>query len=354
MAIVPLRRWAAEAAVPTFVACGGGAGRRPLELAGDPRVRLVPTPRQATVLLAAGRFPGRLGEALDRVHDQLPTPRAVVWWTAEPAVEGPAALVGAMLVASDDDIGAALVAAHHVAVYGGHDEPDTQPDAPPHPFEGRGDHGQGGEGMMGGVPYGRPMAMTGDDRDGLALDRLPVKLGPFLVGLPGGLIVRAVLQGGVLQESAIELLDLGAGADLDPLDPAGPGDAPRRRLRWLTEALLLAGLPALAARAARLTAAPLSESAVRALARAVRRSGLCSAWRAVGVVAGRDAADRLDACLAAIGADGGAETGAAAPTIGLSVDRLAGLLVGQDWADALVTICSLDVDPVRLRAGVAS
>ena len=33
--------------------------------------------------------------------------------------------------------------------------------------------------MTEGTPYGRPMAMTGDDRDGLTLDQLRLRVGPF-------------------------------------------------------------------------------------------------------------------------------------------------------------------------------
>ena len=42
---------------------------------------------------------------------------------------------------------------------------------------------------MGGASWKRPTAMTGEDHDGLALDPLPVVLGPFLPGYPNGLRV---------------------------------------------------------------------------------------------------------------------------------------------------------------------
>ena len=69
------------------------------------------------------------------------------------------------------------------------------PDEPPAPWRGRGDHGQGGEGMMGGTPYGRPMAMTMEDPDQLALDDVPTALGPHFVGLPSGLYLSLRIQG---------------------------------------------------------------------------------------------------------------------------------------------------------------
>ncbi len=184
---------------------------------------------------------------------------------------------------------------------------------------------------MGGAPYGRPMAMTGDDRDGLALDQLRVVLGPFLVGLPNGMRIHAVLQGGVVQEVHVEVLDLGNGPAIPGAE--GAGAVTRQDLRWLSEALRLAGLGSLASRAARLArAGPPDPAACRAFARSVRRSGLPAAWSGVGPLDGADARDRLERRLA-FEADGDA-----AP---VSADRLAGALVGQDWADALVTIWSV-------------
>jgi hypothetical protein len=69
------------------------------------------------------------------------------------------------------------------------------PDEPPSPWRGEGDHGQGGEGMMGGKPYGRPMAMVGNDPDGLMLGELATSLGPFFPGLPSGLQLELSMQG---------------------------------------------------------------------------------------------------------------------------------------------------------------
>jgi hypothetical protein len=84
-------------------------------------------------------------------------------------------------------------------------EPILLPDEPPAPFEGRGDHGQGGEGMMGGTPYGRPMAMSADDRrDGLALDPLAFSIGPFFPGLPPGLVLELTLQGDLVQQCRVK------------------------------------------------------------------------------------------------------------------------------------------------------
>ena len=64
--------------------------------------------------------------------------------------------------------------------------PDALPDLDPAPWRGVGPFGQGGTGMTGGVPYGRPLAGRADDRDGLKLDQLLVRVGPFLPPFPPG------------------------------------------------------------------------------------------------------------------------------------------------------------------------
>jgi hypothetical protein len=330
--------------VSVFVARGGGAGLRPVELAADPRILFVPSPRHASVLLAAGRFPGPLGAALDRVHDQVPAPRAVVWWTADRDAERPAAVWNAVAVTTSNPVDA-LLAAHRGVMRG--DVPSSGgvlADVPPNLFEGRGDHGQGGEGMMGGVPYGRPMAMTADDRDGLALDPLTFTAGPFLVGFPNGLRATVTLQGGVIQQLSLEFLDLGTGGSLDELDAAVVTDR-RRRVRWLSESLRLAGLDALAARAAR-TAAEGGDASV--LASVVRRSGLAAAWSGIGTIDGTDARTRLLALLGPTPEETQPRGGP--PTL----TEVAESLVGADWSDAVVTVCSLGAELERAGEAMAT
>src|SRR3546814_4254050 len=90
--------------------------------------------------------------------------------------------------------------------------------------------------MMGGKPYGRPMAMTEDDRrDGLALDAYTATFGPFLPVFPPGLQLSLTLQGDVVQSAEV----------LRPPVHQAAGDAPLRRIARL---LRLLGLPALAQR----------------------------------------------------------------------------------------------------------
>lgn len=216
-----LSRLASQAPVPVFPCIGPGMLGAVERLFADRGLRRVGTPRAAAVLLVAGAIPDRAAEALDRVHDQIPAPRASCAWDGS----GDAA-------ADIRRLWAGLVEGR-----GG--EPDRRPDSPPNPWRGEGDHGQGGEGMMGGVPYGRPMAMTADDpRDGLALDAYTARIGPFAPMLPPGLVLEVTLQGDVIAAAQVK-----APPFAQPADASAPGPCAARLLRLL-------GLPLAARRVA--------------------------------------------------------------------------------------------------------
>ncbi|TKR53363.1 hypothetical protein D7I39_21320 [Allopusillimonas ginsengisoli] len=167
-------------------------------------VRLVETPRHARVLLIAGAVDADHLRDLERLHSQLPSPRGTVWWHASPLFSCGDTVCG------DDPLSAILQAAKT-------DNPDRCPDVPPYPWHGIGPHGQGGKGMMGGNPYGRPMAMTADDiRDGLALDAYTARFGPFLPMLPPGLTLEMTLQGDVIVSAEVVT---------PPFDQGPQGDA---------------------------------------------------------------------------------------------------------------------------------
>lgn len=331
--------------VPVFVASAVDAWGAVQELRARPEIRVVPSPRHASVLLVAGLIPEEHAESVDRVHDQLPHPRATVGWRTRPAGR---AEPGAVVNDGPDEVVAAVVAAHRtLGANGDNSEPDRRPDEDPHEWRGVGPNGQGGEGMMGGTPYGRPMAMTGDDRDGLALDQLHLRLGPFLDALPAGLVLDVTLQGDVLQEvtasrSAAEAADGGV---------TEPG---RQGLRWLAHALHVHGLDALATRAAGLAGdrgrghdvgADLSQ-----LRRRIRRSGLLWMLRGTGAIDGAgDAAERWSCRLDALEATvGDAALDGSSPT---AVEDLGALLTGKTLGDAVTSIVSLDLDPTPVPRG---
>ncbi len=186
MAVGWLRRLAAEAAPAVYPCVGPGMLPAVERLFLSRAVRRVESPRHAAILLVAGDIPERAREAMDRLHDQLPRPRATFHWDA--ATDPTEAL-----------------AERWRALLAGEGEEDRLPDEPPNPWRGEGDHGQGGKGMMGGTPYGRPMAMTGEDvRDGLMLDRYTARLGPFAPMLPAGLVLEVTLQGDVIVAAEVQ------------------------------------------------------------------------------------------------------------------------------------------------------
>lgn len=206
MAITLLSVLARGAEIPVFPVAGA-QGLTLLEpLRARPGLRLVETPRHARVLLVAGEVAATRARALERVHAQIPSPRGTVWWHAQPLFARGEAVAG------NDPLPAIRRAASA-------DDPDQRPNVPPHPWQGMGPHGQGGKGMMGGTPYGRPMAMTADDiRDGLALDAYVARFGPFLPMLPPGLVLDLTLQGDVI---------VSAGVAAPPFEQGPLGDAPK-------------------------------------------------------------------------------------------------------------------------------
>ena len=379
-----LRRAAAGADVPVFLAQGTGAGDVETRLRASSRVALVDSPRAATVLVVAGHVPGEHDEALARVHDQMAHPRATVRWPDDD--------VG-------DDVEAAVVVAHAELCTGARaSEPPILPDVDPAPWRGVGPYGHGGTGMTGGVPYGRPMAGRADDRDGLALDVVPLRVGPFFPLLPPGIVLEVTFAGDVVHDARVAV----PAAPVAPPTPATIAELEmaraRHHLRWLARLLHLQGLDALACRVATWALDDPDPAALDALARRLDRPwALGRTTRGVGVVTGDDAGawggpvaraagvpvdarasapsylalgfepvvhaagdvrDRWRQRLAeaAQAADLAARAGAARIDPGEPIeppvppppddapDRLAALLVGAEWGDALATVASLGPD----------
>lgn len=283
-----LGRAAAGSPVPVFPLAGAGAHLAELRL--SPAVDIVGTPRHATVLLVTGAFPPGEVAGAAGIHDLLPSPRATVRWNGDPLPGLIPSVVGAGEVAG---LVAVLVATHRRLLTGElPSEAPLLPDVDPVPWRGVGPYGQGGKGMTGGTPYGRPMAERAPDRDGLELDRIPVDAGPWLSAFPPGLHIRVGLQGDVIQEAEVRGSPTGtlAGSPfLTALDRAVPiveleTARARHHLERLAEGLRLHGLGALGIRALRLSRT-LDRPGIDRLFRAVRRSGLLSlALRGVGPI----------------------------------------------------------------------
>lgn len=351
--------------VAVFPAVGADMWGPVQELRGLRSIRVSATPRHATVLLVAGTVPDEHRGALSRVHDQTPHPRTVVGWRVDGAADMPCdRAVGGDLDAicgAIHDIAGTRAAWSRTGAAGrAGDRPasgaagELLPDEDPTEWRGVGPFGQGGEGMMGGTPYGRPMAMTGDDRDGLALDQLHLSLGPFLDALPAGLILDVTLQGDLMQQVTPRL----PAGDAIRRAASSPTDTGVHGLRWLAHALHVAGLDALAARAAALatrttratTAADRAGIARRTawLLRAVARSGVIRGLRGVGHDArsGDDSATRWQRHLGEI-EQGSSRDRLARPATTAGPDETRALLErvlpGVTWADAVATIVSLDL-----------
>ncbi len=197
MAVTWLRRLANQAPVPVFPVVGI-AGEAALEaLYLSPAVTVVQSPKRARALAVMGSIDYRDQQALRRVHGQVPAPRVTAWCSA---MAVPQELSGsAIVVDATDQLGQQIQQAVHSLDAGQQSsDPNLCPDQPPAPWKGVGD-GHGGEGMMGGKPYGRPMAMPEDDlRDGLQLDPLVFSIGPFSPLLPPGMAAKVTLHGDVI------------------------------------------------------------------------------------------------------------------------------------------------------------
>lgn len=277
---------AAADPVPVFAIAGSGMRAAVQDLRLDPGVRIVDTPRAAAVMLIAGPIAAQDIEALARIHDALPHPRATVTWRTADLFIRPGD--GASIVVDGDDPGPALRSAYR-AVLKGHrpSEASILPDEDPADWRGVGPFGQGGSGMTGGTPYGRPMAELGIDRDGLRLDVLPVTLGPFFPRLPAGLVLDLQMAGDVVTAATVATSRPDATAD-GPESPfiralSGPVSIAelelaraRDHLRWLSDALVAQGLPAFGRRSLHLAHDVRGGDGrrVRDLARRIRRSGV--------------------------------------------------------------------------------
>jgi len=289
--LVGLAGFASTAPVPVFAVAGFGTRTAVQDLRLSRAIELVDTPRAATILLIAGSIDPAHGEALARIHDQLPHPRATALWggAGAPSPFDPEVV----RVPWGADPTPALRETFRSLLEGGHaSEPSLLPDVDPVEWRGVGPYGQGGSGMTGGTPYGRPMAELAPDRDGLRLDALPLAIGPFYPRLPAGLVVEMTVAGDVLTDVVVPAVP-GRGSDEGSrrLVPPSPFERAltepvriaelefaraRSHLRWLSDALINQGLIALGIRALRLAreSGPGDAPRIRSFARQLGRTGL--------------------------------------------------------------------------------
>ncbi|WP_206051728.1 hypothetical protein [Nocardioides ferulae] len=235
------------------------------------------------------------------------------------------------------------------------------------------DHG-GHEGMDHGdmemSPGGIPLAEGGEDRDGLEMDVLQVRLGPVLPHWPAGLVLRCSLQGDVIVEAQAELVDGRVRQDDEVVGPA-------RGIDNIASLLALAGWDDAAAEARRIRDTALEPgdgaagSELERLRRRVRRSRTLR-WSLRGVrrLSEEDAHARglpadavgdtyerlmgmLDRAVAGVAATAAGDTGTRTDDASrtLSTDHLPHLVMGLDLATARLVLASLDIH--ELLAGQA-
>ncbi|WP_202879599.1 hypothetical protein [Serinicoccus kebangsaanensis] len=206
-------------------------------------------------------------------------------------------------------------------------------------------------------PGGIRLAEGAEDRDGLEMDLLEVRLGPVLPHWPAGLVLHCSLQGDIVTDARAEVVSAA--------DQGGDRVGPRARaLDQVVSMLTIAGWDDAAEQARRVRdSSPVSRvgrAGLARLRRRVRRSwplrwsmrGLgpltADDVRLLGLpadVAG-DAYDRLVGLLA--------RAEAAPPPEdrpGIPVDELAGVVVGLDLAAVRLIIAGLDVGPRRAALG---
>lgn len=199
MAISWLRKQAGQAPLPVFPIVGRGGEATLDALHLSPGVKIAASPKHARALAVLGTVDAEDQDALKRVHDQVPAPRISLWCGDTPVPEE--LRTSAIRTTAPDELIERATDAYRKLVSGEHaGDINLCLDEPPAPWKGLGD-GHGGEGMMGGKPYGRPMAMPEDDlRDSLQLDPLDFTLGPFSSLLPPGMTARVKLHGDVIAD----------------------------------------------------------------------------------------------------------------------------------------------------------
>ena len=295
MGLAGALRGLAETARPrVFCVAGSDARDDARSLRSLEGLQLTSSPRAANILLVVGRLdPGLVAPALV-AHDALARPRATVWWPLGSSEDIRDSFPGATTV---EHPWPALTHVHRELVTGTREnEPALLPDVEPASWRGVGPYGQGGKAMTAGVPYGRPMAGRADDRDGLKLDYLPVRVGPLFQPFPPGLALDVNLQGDVIQEATLEnyaapptgtrsifhsaLREPVAIRDLEV-------SRARSHLEWLSDAVHVAGPKSLSIRILDLAGriAPGEQNTIAELERSLRRRGFIG-WntRGIGVI----------------------------------------------------------------------
>lgn len=214
-----LLRWGAQRPHLLIVeAPGGTAARIAVErLARERGWPLADSPADCDVLVACGTMSGELAEALEVTWNAVPGPRVRV------QLDGGQRVADPDVVAAQLDVAVGRLADVHAQRQdaqsrGRADDMDHDMDMGDHEdMDTAGDTGGGMDrdmDMGGGMDHDMDMSMPGGlemadrapDRDGLKLDVLHLRLGPFLPSWPAGLVLDVSMQGDVLQDARASTL----------------------------------------------------------------------------------------------------------------------------------------------------
>ena len=231
-------------------------------------LRVVPTPRHATVLLLVGEVPAGLRAATAVAYAQMARPRAIIALGTDgapplPAPDVAAALDQAALVAGVEELRRIIASGAWTPDAPVFDAPDVQPkeddgggmdhggmdmgdmthgDMSGDTGNGGGDTGNGGDdtgnggddtGAGGGDRGGMDMDMGGGGMsmvmmtkglprspDGLPMEWVEAPVGPLFPGLPGGLALSFTLDGDVVAAATVSSGAVGRGLDAIWTGPA--------------------------------------------------------------------------------------------------------------------------------------
>jgi hypothetical protein len=331
---------------------------------------LARSPADADVLAVCGLVGTGMGPPIEQVWQQMPGPRVRIDIDDEDRVEVALARAAESLADTSGHLedAATRPGGPDLLSVGSSDDEHADTDHSEH-GSGHEEHGGGHHDMghdMEMAPHGVALAEGEQDRDGMEMDVLRVRLGPVLPHWPAGLVLRCSLHGDVITGADVEQLDGQRGSAAD--DPVA------RRCDAITSLLALAGWDDAAADARRLRDRLLSAGAddravsdVRRLHRRVARSWLLR-WclRGVRPVHGLeleehrlprhlsgDTYDRLltmverahrdlvTAVRSSASDDLPEDAGRSDP---VAVDAIPRLVHGLDLATARLVVASLDLD----------
>ncbi len=317
--------------------------------------RLAYSPADADILAVCGTPDETFGGVIHHLWEQMPGPRVRV----------------DIQRAHRDDLSQMLdSAADHLMDTDQHRH-DARTRSPEPDIEGA--SGDMDHGDMEMAPGGIPLAEGARDRDGLEMDVLHLRLGPWLPHWPAGLVVDLTLQGDVIQEAdAAAWAAAGVNAKTRPPATESLDVEAIWRCDNIAHLLALAGWEdaAAAARSCRnaLVHSPDAADHVRDLEklrrRVTRSRSLRWSLRGAGRVSETDFAQlgapkwlvgdnytrligMLDRCIASCAADHSGDLTATE----IDPGAVASFLVGLDLAAARLAMASLDLPPINVAAG---